>query len=212
VHAQPAAETCNLKLETRNLKAYGHRMKPIQFIKCLVVLSLAVVAVSLCGTPGTAQQNENRSGVTVGKKAPSFEAKTVDGKTIKFPDDYKGKVVLLDFWATWCGPCVHEMPNVVSAYQHYHSNGFEIVSVSLDRPKQQENVMQFTKSHSMTWAQIYDGGYWKTPIAVQYGVQAIPCPIIVDGDTGNVLAEGDGAVGSRLIQVIKPALAAKAKK
>ena len=187
-------------------------MKHPQITKCLALLSLAAVAVSLCGISGSAQQNESRSGVTVGKKAPSFEAKTIDGKTIKFPDDFKGKVVMLDFWATWCGPCVHEMPNVVSAYQKYHPSGFEIVSVSLDRPKQLENVTQFTKSHSMTWPQIYDGGYWKTPIAVQYGVQAIPCPVIVDGDTGNVLAEGDGAVGSRLVQVIKPALAAKAKK
>src|SRR5438045_9659203 len=92
-----------------------------------------------------------RSAVSAGQKAPSFQAKTVDGKTINFPDDYKGKVVLLDFWATWCGPCRAELPKVVAAYNQYHDKGFEVVSISLDRPKQGPALLQFVKVNGMTW-------------------------------------------------------------
>ena len=64
----------------------------------------------------------------------------------------------------------------------------------------------------MTWPQIYDGGYWKAAVAVEYGIRAIPCPVLVDGDTGVILAEGAGAIGQKLTKVLAPALAAKTKK
>jgi thiol-disulfide isomerase/thioredoxin len=131
---------------------------------------------------------------------------------INFPDDYKGKVVLLDFWATWCGSCRRELPNVTATYQKYHTNGFEIVSVSLDMPRQGPALLQFIKEQGMTWPQIYDGGYWKAAVAAKYGVCSIPCPVLVDGDTGIVLAAGADAIGHRLTKVLEPALAAKIKK
>jgi peroxiredoxin len=153
-----------------------------------------------------------RCAVTAGQKAPAFQARTVAGQTINFPDDYKGKVVLLDFWATWCGPCRRELPNVTAAYLKYHTNGFEVVSVSLDMPRQGPALLQFIKEHGMTWPQIYDGGYWKAAVAVKYGVRSIPCPVLVNGDTGIVLAAGADAVGHDLIKILEPALAAKNKK
>ena len=145
-------------------------------------------------------------------RALSFHAKTVDGKMINFPDDYKGKVVLLDFWATWCGPCRAELPKVVAAYNQYHDKGFEVLSVSLDRSKQGPALLQFVKDNSMTWPQIYDGQYWKAAVAVQYGVHAIPCPVLVDGDTGTIIAADTGALGHKLTKALQSALDAKAKK
>jgi thiol-disulfide isomerase/thioredoxin len=178
---------------------------------CVIPLVAMAMSASLGVANAGTGEPSNRAGVVAGQKAPNFEAKTVDEKTVKFPEDYKGKVVLLDFWATWCGPCRAELPNVVAAYQKYHDKGFEVLSVSLDRPQHGPELLQFVKANKMTWPQIYDGGYWKARIAGLYGVHAIPCPVLVDGDTGVILAEGAGAVGSRLTRALEPALAAKAK-
>jgi hypothetical protein len=94
------------------------------------------------------------------------------------------------------------LTNVTAAYQKYHTNGFEVVSVSLDLPRQGPALLQFIKEHNMIWPQIYDGGYWKAAVAVKYGIQATPCPVLMDGDTGVVLAAGADAVGRRLIKVL----------
>ena len=155
---------------------------------------------------------ETNVAYATGQKAPAFEVQTTDGKTVKFPGDFKGKVVLLDFWATWCGPCKAEMPNVSAAYQQYHSQGLEILGISLDRENAKEELAAFTKDHNVPWGQVYDGRFWRAALAVQYGVRSIPKALLVDGDSGIILAQGDEARGPKLAPAIKKALAAKKKK
>src|SRR5256885_12381121 len=169
-------------------------MKTSKYRIGLFLLTSVIANALMCVGSAASDAAAARSSVSAGQKAPVFRATTVDGKAVNFPGDYKGKVVLLDFWATWCPPCRAEVPKIVATYNKYHEKGFEVLSVSLDHPKKGPEVLQFTKDNNMAWPQIYDGQYWKAAVAAQYGVRAIPCPVLVDGDTGIIIATDTGAL------------------
>ncbi|MEJ2647569.1 MAG: TlpA disulfide reductase family protein [Sedimentisphaerales bacterium] len=117
--------------------------------------------------------------ITEGRAFPSLEFTSFTGEQVSLAG-LKGKVVLIDFWAAWCGPCVRAMPDVIETYKEYHDKGFEIIGISLDRDKSQfEN---YIKANKITWQQYYDGLYWSNKIARRFNIRAIPHIVIVDKD------------------------------
>jgi thiol-disulfide isomerase/thioredoxin len=128
---------------------------------------------------------KTRSALAVGKPFPDFAEKDLAGQPLSL-GAYRGKVVLVDFWATWCGPCVNELPNVLAAYKKYHDQGFEIVGVSLDQDE--GKLTSFMKEQGVTWAQYFDGKGWDNKLAVKYGIQSIPATFLLDGN-GTIIAQ-----------------------
>ena len=127
-----------------------------------------------------------QSALAPGNIFPDFAEKDLDGKPLSV-GALKGKVVLVDFWATWCGPCRAELPNVIEAYKKYHAQGFEIIGVSLDSDREKLDAF-LKKTEGMTWAQYFDGEGWSNKLAVKYGVQGIPFAVLVGAD-GKIIAK-----------------------
>lgn len=113
----------------------------------------------------------------VGQKAPELKAKTPEGKELSL-SEARGKVTLIDFWASWCGPCRAENPNVVKVYEKYHAQGFNILGVSLD--KEEAAWKKAIADDKLTWSHISDLQFWQSPLAKEYNVEAIPYSVLLD--------------------------------
>jgi thiol-disulfide isomerase/thioredoxin len=122
-------------------------------------------------------------------------------------DSYKGKALLIDFWATWCPPCRAELPNMVEVYKEYHPKGLEIVSISLDYADDTptETYQKWIDSAGMTWRHIYDGEGWNTALVKRFFVGSIPAPFLV-GKDGSLVAWGEDLHGESLAASVKTAL------
>lgn len=139
----------------------------------------------------------------VGQKFTDFEMLTPDGKPVKLSDYAgKGKVVLVDFWASWCGPCRREMPNLIDAYAQYKKKGFEIVGVSLDQSG--DAWKEGIKKLNITWPQMSDLKYWNCEGAKLYAISSIPHTVLIDGE-GTIIARGLHGEGlqEKLAEVLK---------
>jgi len=145
----------------------------------------------------------------VGQPALAFTATDLDGDALEFPGRYAGKIVMLDFWATWCGPCIAEIPNVKRAYDDWHDAGFEVLGVSLDGDDDADKVRQFLVDRELPWKQIHDGRGREGSLAERYDVSGIPFVLLVDGDSGRILGTSRDLRGPKLSAFIGGALEAK---
>ncbi|MEZ4951217.1 MAG: TlpA disulfide reductase family protein [Saprospiraceae bacterium] len=131
----------------------------------------------------TAKMMAQSSGnVSVGMEAPDIKLPNPDGKYFAL-SDLRGKVVLLDFWASWCGPCRRENPNVVDIYNKYNKDGFEVFSVSLDKKGQEDRWVKAIQQDGLKWQyHVSDLQYWQSAPAKMYGVNSIPRTFLIDKD------------------------------
>jgi len=126
------------------------------------------------------------AGRYLGEEFPNFAARdAITGEPITLRD-LRGSVVLVDFWASWCGPCRRELPHVRRVYEKYRDEGFEIVGISLD--SSEDRFRSFVRSNEMDWHHVMEGGGWRTRLALQYGVNSIPRMYLLDSN-GVCIAE-----------------------
>ncbi|PJJ79715.1 TlpA disulfide reductase family protein [Mucilaginibacter auburnensis] len=122
----------------------------------------------------------------VGSIAPDFTQNDVNGKPVSL-SSFRGKYVLIDFWASWCGPCRQENPNVVKAYNKYKGKKFTILGVSLDKPEARNSWLAAIKNDGLTWTQVSDLKYWNNEVAQLYNISSIPANFLLDPQ-GRIIA------------------------
>jgi thiol-disulfide isomerase/thioredoxin len=143
-------------------------------------------------------------GLEPGQKFPGFSVSDVSGNPLSVTG-YQGKVVLIDFWATWCGPCRAELPNVIGLYQKYHGQGFEVIGISLDDDRNALN--SFTQQQAgMGWQQYFDGQGWNNKLSRKYGVNSIPMTYLLNRQ-GIII--GKNLRGANLAAAVADALTGK---
>lgn len=185
----PRAESTTFRKVLTDISAsMGHSMH-------YKLLKQTVDRMALQGQQPAEQDTPPGSKISVGQLAPEIAMPNPDGKVMKL-SDLKGKVVLVDFWASWCGPCRRENPNVVAVYEKYKKDGFEVFSVSLD--KTAEPWKEAIKKDGLIWKNhVSDLQFWNSKAAADYGVHSIPFPVLV-GKDGKVIAYGNNIRGELL--------------
>lgn len=138
----------------------------------------------------------------IGLPAIAFTQNDVNGKPVSL-ESFKGKYVLIDFWASWCGPCRKENPNVVAAYQQFKDKGFTVLGVSLDKPDAHDAWVKAIADDKLDWTQVSDLKYWDNEVAKAYGVRSIPANFLIDPN-GKIVAKGlrGAALNAKLAQLL----------
>jgi len=142
--------------------------------------------------------------VAIGQKAPDFTMNDVDGNPVSLSSKIGSKLLLIDFWAAWCGPCRKENPNLVKVYNEFSKKGFDVFGVSLDQKK--EDWVKAIADDKLTWTHVSDLQYWSNAAAKTYAVSAIPASFLLD-ETGTIIAKN--LRGEDLYNKVKEVLEAK---
>jgi thiol-disulfide isomerase/thioredoxin len=159
-------------------------------------LSLAKLNAEIAAEPDP----QVPEGLKLGQKFPGFSETDFGGKPLSL-SAYRGKVTMIDFWATWCGPCRDEMPNVIATYRKYHAQGFEIIGVSLDENR--TALANYVSAQGLVWSQYFDGQGWGNKLAKKCGVESIPMDYLLDRH-GVII--GKGLRGENLRMVVAGAV------
>lgn len=139
----------------------------------------------------------------VGKEAPDFTLPDASGKEVSLRS-FRGKYVLVDFWASWCTPCRQENPNVVSTFQRFKDRNFTVLGVSLDRPGERDKWLKAVMDDKLAWTQVSDLQYWNSQVVKLYGLEGIPYNVLVD-PKGIIVAEGlrGSQLGLKLAELLR---------
>jgi peroxiredoxin len=140
---------------------------------------------------------------TIGSIAPDFTLNTPDNRPVRL-SDFRGKYLLIDFWASWCGPCRMENPNLVKAYNSYKNKNFEILGVSLDQPGDKTAWLRAIEKDQLTWPQVSDLGGWQSSVARQYNISTIPQNLLLNPD-GVIIAKNlrGNALSTKLAELLQ---------
>lgn len=150
-----------------------------------------------------AERLQRVKAIQIGKIAPDFAQNDTSGIPVKLTS-FRGKYVLIDFWASWCGPCRAENPAVVKAFHEYKDKNFTILGVSLDQPGAKDKWLKAIEDDKLTWTQVSDLAFWKNAVAQQYAVNAIPQNFLLD-PSGKIIAKNlrGEELGKKLAEVIQ---------
>ena len=162
----------------------GYDMDPLK-VEILYEKLPASVRASQSGI-AFKEQIETAKKTMIGAYAMDFTQNDTLGKPVSL-SSFKGKYVLIDFWASWCGPCRKENPNVVKAFNTYNNKGFTVLGISLDQPGKQQSWIDAIHKDQLTWTHVSDLKYWDNVVAKQYGITGIPQNLLLD-PTGKIIA------------------------